>query len=91
MRTSLQWFASVAGFFSPRLNNNGRPLPSARLVSKVLNDISNIPDFSDRAESPINTLHMMQVGQFLDHDLTHAPAQGGVNGGGLCACATKKS
>ena len=69
-----------AGLFSPRESNNRKQLPSAREVSIFINKQANIRSRSQE-QSPINSLHMMQVGQFLDHDLTHAPAQGGVNGG----------
>ena len=53
----------------PRLSVAGQPLPSARLVSTVV----------FQASEPPNTRHIstlfMQLGQFIDHDLTHSPAQ----------------
>ena len=69
----------LAGLFSPRRSNGRIPLPSARRISRFINSRADLPNGNPR--SALNTQHLMQVGQFLDHDLTHAPAQGGVNGG----------
>lgn len=73
------------GLFSPRESTiPGRPLPDARLMSVLINRLSglnaNTPEIRARRESPINSLHMMQIGQFLDHDITHAAAQDGKRG-----------
>ena len=47
----------------PRVSRNGYPLPSARLVSAVIHWDFDIPHH-------MHTLMLMQVGQFVDHDLT---------------------
>ena len=73
------WFVArlSSGIFSPRVSNNAQPLPTAREVSIFINEQAYIADFDEDENSPINSLHMMQIGQFVDHDLTHTPAQGG--------------
>ena len=55
---------------SPRISNNGRTLPSARLVSNTVT--------TKDAESPsrVNTALLMAVGQFIDHDITLVPMRG---------------
>ena len=68
-----------AGVFRPRIfGDNNRRLPSARRVSRVIVRASaiNVNDAAAR-ESAVNSVHMMQVGQFLDHDFAHTPAQSG--------------
>ena len=52
--------------FRPRRAKNGRPLPSARLVSSTMVSMTQQP-------SRINSALLMAVGQFIDHDLTHVP------------------
>ena len=52
----------------PRSKSNGDPLPSARLIS---NKIFIAADPTNQRD--ISTL-FMQMGQFLDHDITHGPA-----------------
>jgi len=47
----------------PRVARSGYPLPSARLVSAVIHWDFDIPHH-------MHTLMLMQVGQFVDHDLT---------------------
>ncbi len=54
------------GVWRPRVAKSGAPLPSARLVS-----INIVPDVD--APSEIDTLNVMQWGQFVDHDLAHTP------------------
>ena len=58
---------------SPRISSNGRPLPSARLVSNTVT--------TKDAESPsrVNTALLMAVGQFIDHDITLVPMIGKSN------------
>ena len=65
----------VTGIFSPRVSSvPGRPLPSAREVSLELTALSDVDDDDlESRESSINSLLMMQVGQFLDHDVAHTP------------------
>ena len=53
------WRAKVASV-------RGEPLPSARLVSLNL-----VPDVDTPSDT--DTSHVMQWGQFVDHDLTHTP------------------
>ena len=54
------------GIWDPRsLSVTGQPLPSARLISTASFDTTDRPD--DHL-----TLLVMQWGQFLDHDITHA-------------------
>eukprot|EP00092_Neocalanus_flemingeri_P030111 GFUD01032689.1.p1 GENE.GFUD01032689.1~~GFUD01032689.1.p1 ORF type:complete len:572 (-),score=127.85 GFUD01032689.1:413-2128(-) len=52
----------------PRRKSNGAQLPSARLIS---NDMFVAGDPQNRND--ISTL-FMQMGQFIDHDITHSPA-----------------
>jgi len=47
-------------------NGDGRELPSARALSNRLADGRNLGDSE-------NTLLVMQMGQFIDHDITHTP------------------
>ena len=54
------------GVFRPRVAKSTAPLPSARLVS-----VNIVPDVD--APSEIDTLNVMQWGQFVDHDLAHTP------------------
>jgi len=53
-------FAAIS---APRIARSGYPLPSARLVSAVIHWDFDIPDH-------LHTLMLMQVGQFVDHDMT---------------------
>ena len=52
----------------PRTKTNGEQLPSARLIS---NQVFVAADPTNRKD--ISTL-FMQMGQFVDHDITHGPA-----------------
>ena len=48
------------------ISGDGRELPAARDISNLMASGSNNADNS-------NTLLVMQMGQFIDHDLTHTP------------------
>ena len=48
---------------------NGEELPSARIVSAVMTETSNVA-------SAVHTVMVMQFGQFIDHDITHTPNHG---------------
>jgi len=52
-----------AAISAPRVSRSGYPLPSARLVSAVIHWDFDIPHH-------MHTLMLMQVGQFVDHDMT---------------------
>lgn len=53
--------------FLPRRSKDGRTeLPSARLLSSSLTQEPNVVD-------SIHTVLLMQMGQFVDHDITHTP------------------
>ena len=49
------------------MTKDGQSLPSARLVSTELTSAN------DRPSSSINTILLMALGQFIDHDLDHVP------------------
>ena len=61
--------AYADGYFIPREAKNGKPLPSARIVSTELTSIRT------QKNSPINTILLMAVAQFIDHDMTHVPME----------------
>ena len=61
--------AYADGFFIPRKAKNGRLLPSARIVSTKLTSIRR------QKNSGINTILLMALGQFIDHDLDHVPME----------------
>lgn len=62
---------------NPRKATGGGELPSARLVSNTV--------FTDGVSSDRDFTHLlMQVGQFLDHDLTHVPAESGNEDNSTC-------
>ena len=70
----------TTGVFGPRRSSHPlvRELPDARAVSLIIKSHSRVdPEEREERASPINSLFMMQVGQFLDHDVTHTPAQSG--------------
>ena len=65
------------GYHEPRVSNiSNFDLPTARDVSKKMTELANIvlADQNEAAESSVNSLLMMQWGQFLDHDIAHTPA-----------------
>ena len=54
----------------PRVAKNGLDLPSARVVSLECTQKENkVP----KSQKGIETVLVMQMGQFIDHDITHAP------------------
>jgi len=53
----------------PRIAKDGSQLPSARAVSQTAFQVG-APDNKDDI-----SVYFMQMGQFIDHDLTHAPAE----------------
>eukprot|EP00092_Neocalanus_flemingeri_P014111 GFUD01015220.1.p1 GENE.GFUD01015220.1~~GFUD01015220.1.p1 ORF type:complete len:782 (-),score=165.86 GFUD01015220.1:101-2446(-) len=52
----------------PRLAKSGSQLPSAREVSQTAFNVGSPKDSNDIS------VYFMQMGQFIDHDLTHSPA-----------------
>jgi hypothetical protein len=66
-RIILPEYAGIAIHLPRRRPRDGFELPSARAVSLALARGADRPD-------PENTLLLMQMGQFVDHDLTHTPA-----------------
>ena len=57
---------TVAG---PRIAKNGFDLPSARKLSTTVTKTSANQDRRDG----VSTVLVMQMGQFIDHDITHTP------------------
>ena len=57
---------TVAG---PRVSKDGFDLPSARKLSTAVTKTSANRDRKDA----VNTVMVMQMGQFIDHDITHTP------------------
>ena len=56
---------------------DSKPLPTARDVSIQINAASGVNEADTAARvSQIDSLLMMQVGQFLDHDFAKAPTPG---------------
>ena len=54
----------------PRVGKNGLPLRSARLIST---EITKLDTELKDTKNKIDTVLVMQMGQFIDHDITHAP------------------
>jgi len=54
---------------SPRIAKNGFDLPSAR---KICQSVTRTSANNDRRDG-IHTVFVMQMGQFIDHDITHTP------------------
>ena len=50
----------------PRIARNDEQLPPARLISTTLTS-------AEEKQSSLNTLLLMCIGQFIDHDLAHVP------------------
>lgn len=67
-RILLPEYAGIAIHLPRRRPRDGFELPSARTVSFQLARGADPPD------PAANTLLLMQMGQFVDHDLTHTPA-----------------
>ena len=64
--------------FLPRtLDSQDGPLPGARVVSRAISRAAFPIENNGERESAINSLYLMQVGQFIDHDLVHTAAQSG--------------
>ena len=72
---------NIVDFYSPRQRQqSGSFLPSARIVSQALTIISQVDNSSSvQRESKINTLLMMQFGQYLDHDIAESPMHSSTN------------
>ena len=54
-----------------RTAKSGSELPSARLLSTTL--ARSTESFSKKPNDGIRTIFLMQMGQFIDHDLAHSP------------------
>ena len=54
-----------------RRAKSGSELPSARLLSTTL--AKSTGSFSKKPNDGIRTVFLMQMGQFIDHDLAHSP------------------
>ena len=54
-----------------RRAKSGSELPSARLLSTTL--AKSTESFSKKPNDEIRTVFLMQMGQFIDHDLAHSP------------------
>ena len=67
MRQNVIFFS---GFSQPRRSLDGTELPSPRLVSRACVSTDEVP-------STQFTNILMNLGQFLDHDLTHVPVADG--------------
>jgi len=52
----------------PRMAKSGEQLPSARDISQTAFKVGSPPDSNDIS------VYFMQMGQFIDHDLTHSPS-----------------
>ena len=50
----------------PRVARNRNPLPPARTISTKVTS-------AEEKHSSLNTLLLMCIGQFIDHDLAHVP------------------
>lgn len=66
------------GFDLPRTKGrNGKPLPSARLISNLVH-LEAQPENESESRFHVRFSHMvMQFGQILDHDMTHSPVARG--------------
>ena len=56
---------------APRVAKNNKPLPPAREISLDITEIET--DLKSTKKSDLDTVLVMQMGQFIDHDITHAP------------------
>ncbi|XP_069947342.1 peroxidase isoform X1 [Cherax quadricarinatus] len=68
------------GLSRPRMSRTGANLPSARLVSTSISTDMDRPNLEF-------TLSIMQMGQFIDHDLTHTPINRLSNDSGIQCCS----
>ena len=53
----------------------GGDLPNPRTISNTVHAAPEIEKPATTLKSKKNTLHIMQMGQFLDHDMIHTPVQ----------------
>ena len=58
-------------FFPKETARNGRPLRSARKISMSCAQME-----KDATSKSLQTVLVMQMGQFIDHDITHTPNHG---------------
>ena len=67
-----------SGLHAPRVSEfPSKPLPTARVVSIQINNASGITDDDLVARvSVVNSLMLMQLGQFVDHDFARTPTPG---------------
>ena len=67
----------VKSLEEPRKSVEGRELPSARTISKRLARRVKRPGVDEeddpKALDPLQTVMVMQMGQFIDHDIAHSP------------------
>ncbi|WAR10475.1 hypothetical protein MAR_035551 [Mya arenaria] len=78
-----QWMFDLKQWATPRKTSlTGRPLPTARDVSLAVHtNIGASTTWSDNL-----TMAVMQMGQFIDHDLIATPAETGESGHINCHC-----
>ena len=71
-------FSTTPGLHAPRVSEfASKPLPTARDVSIAISAASGITEFNTtRRLSEVDSLLLMQVGQFLDHDYALSPIPG---------------
>lgn len=60
---------SLGSLSSPRISRAGFDLPSARKVSTTIAKTT----ANEERKDDVRTVFVMQLGQFIDHDITHAP------------------
>ena len=67
-----------SGLHDPRVSEfPSKPLPTARVVSIQINNASGITDDDLVARvSVVDSLMLMQLGQFVDHDVASTPTPG---------------
>lgn len=73
------------GVFRARnMSRLGKPLPSPRVVS------TSCTSTGDSSPSSAFTLTVMQMGQFMDHDIVHVPIMRPSSGSGLECCSNQR-